>query len=344
MKNGIASYPTVQVLSGGRGVVEYNLPQSFSIDLDALPIGESRTVKFRLDGFEGVIDGSDFIINASVQAMDTYCGPRTFTTQKHITLQGEPSLFSYKTKDFSYIEQNNEITYTLRTVNRGSAVSEDTYVIDMIPENTEHVATYTQGITVDGDTLNCQDCQVFFAPILTDIPAEISPMNPFDPSVISSYFTPGVQTSPGVRESSFADPHYVAVLIDDGTGVFPVSQQKSFSIRVQDSATPLGGTITNYAAVFSKTNLQSITNQVQTSVFTNPGLIVHTSSNKDVVESCESFAWYVDYYSDAVGINDETTMRIEFPEGVAPQSITHVRNDVALSGGAVPTGDAMLYT
>lgn len=110
-----------------------------------MAIGEQRQISFRLDGFDGAIDADTFFIQAQITMTDAECGPQTMSVEQSVMLQGEPSLSSYKTRNLSYIEQGDEIEYMLYTINDGTTVSQDTYLVDTIPEGTEHVATYTSG-------------------------------------------------------------------------------------------------------------------------------------------------------------------------------------------------------
>lgn len=104
-----------------------------------------------------------------------------------------------------------------------------------------------------------------------------------------------------------------------------------FGITVQDNGNLPGETIRNYASIVSDENLQSITNQVETTILDNPGLIVDIESSKDIMESCEAYEWTVDYYSDAVGMNDETTISVTFPAGIIPTQVENEWNVYALS-------------
>lgn len=264
------------------------------------------------------------------------CGPSTFTSSKNTVINGTPLLAARKGKNLSFIGQGDEIEYSFFVLNRGNVAARDSFVVDKIPDNTQLVNVVTDGTSTNGITYNCDGCRVFFANTSPSLPTSVNPLTPFSVPMITSNFSLGTQTSPGIWTSPFPNPAYVAVEVDNAQGFLPVNDLRVLGMTVRDTGNQLGDRIRNHGGVLSADVLQSVTNQVETVILDQPGLVVDIESDKDILEACETFYWEVDYYSDAAGSNTQTTMTVEFPQNFHPLQIEHEWNSFALSGGAIP--------
>ena len=215
IKNGVTSYPTVQVLNAGGGTVTYNLPQSFTVDLGPLSPGQSRRIEFRLDQFEGTQDGSNFVIHSTVEANDPECGSFYFSTDKATTINGTSRLSAFKTRNLSFIGQGDQIEYSLYALNDGEVSATNGFVVDKVPEDTDLQFVKTTGTSTNGITYNCTDCRVYFAPASPSLPVDINVQDPFTVSDIFANFTLGSETSPGVWQPTISNAVFIAVEIDN---------------------------------------------------------------------------------------------------------------------------------
>lgn len=79
----------------------------------------------------------------------------------------------------------------------------------------------------------------------------------------------------------------------------------------------------------SNENIQAISNQVYSTLYTLPGLEIDIDSSKEVVSACEEFDWTVEFFNDASAENTKTIITTNFPSttSIDISNVTYVWND-----------------
>ena len=324
-----------------------NLGSSFPIDQLA-----DVSVTFSIPN--GVIEGSNYQVKLSASGQDDYCGPINLDSTLETFVHGTPNLKARKTLDYSVIKPGGQINYGLVFTNYGPSVSTNTFIVDVLPPNTTFVSAVTSGLNTNntvcnGQQFNCKNCKVYFADNLPSLPTALNPANPFTPSRILSNFILGNEdpvTHTWTKPAWVTNPKYIAYLVDDSLNTpkaYNVWEMNCVGLKVKDNNSSIGSLIVNSTAILSDQNLQSISNQVQTTILETPGLNIQMNSNPEVyINACKEFDWIVNYTNDASSPNYTTRIRIKLPNTVTylsgTNSLTHVRNTDTLLSGVLPTG------
>jgi uncharacterized repeat protein (TIGR01451 family) len=352
--------PTKLGFAGAEGgVVDLsNLPNSIFIDLDDLPAGQSKQVKVRFTVPRGAL--GSFVVNSSATAIDDEdCKEIRTVANTSTTVTGDPNLEMFKTRDEAIINSGETVNYQLRYFNNGEIPTEQTFVLDNVPDKSVFVEAYTSATDANLNDYTCEGCQVYFSKG-DNLPSELNATDPFDRAVIASHFTVGTEISPGVWTSPFGEEtKFIAFLVDDrDTGVFGAGFSGMVGFQVKNDndgiggetkGSPAGTIIYNYAAIFSDELLQAIGNTVFTTILPNPGLDIEKTSSDNTLFAGQEFDWYIDYYNNSSNANTTTTVSDTLPPEVELLSVGHewnentLNNDSDLVSGDVDiTGDPNL--
>lgn len=93
---------------------------------------------------------------------------------------------------------------------------------------------------------------------------------------------------------------------------------------------------------FSQQLPQTIANEVITAILDYPGVRASLKAEKDVVTACEANTVDTVYYADVGSDNETVTITTSIPEALTVTSLTHERNDAALSGSSLVAGPVTL--
>lgn len=308
-----------------------------------LQIGESLSIDFSIFAPVGINDGDSLNITAQVVGLSQdNCSFVSGIVSKKTIITAIPSMVSVKKRDKSYINSGQDILYTIEYTSQGTDPTQNTYILDKIPTETQFVEAYTN---------NCTNCRVYFSDS-SFLPTSLSPLNQITQNDVNTYFSIGVETflnsniwvpSSPITSTS---PVWIAFGLDDDSLPIPSLKALSsgkISFKVTDEGSASGVQIRNEAGIVSKELPQAITNQVLTTILPNPGLSVDKYSTKSVMYAGDSFDWVIDYFNDTGTADTVAYLLDTLPSGVTITSIDHEWNTLAIGNG-MPAGVQLITT
>lgn len=101
--------------------------------------------------------------------------------------------------------------------------------------------------------------------------------------------------------------------------------------------------MSNSAAVFSNELLQTISNQVQTTILPDPSLTIQKYPSKEEIASNEPFEWNIDYLNNSGNTNTGVFIEDVLDPRFDLLEIRHVWNEQAVDNGN-PSAETVLWT
>jgi len=342
--NGQARRPTFfgADTAGGSLVRTYDNNGDVASILVTWPSGilpqQTKQVKLTLGLPLGIRDSSNVLIAANLAAQDNFgCTPINANPSYETTINSSPVLEVRKDVDLTVVAQGSTYHYALRYVNRGTAPSTETWVIDRLPEG----LTITSGRgTATGQVWFASDLLLNPSNPLLGYIQKLDPNPNFDPNLtfddnfVRSRFTrstvrPDAVNDPGRYTPTIANAKWVAFLVDDpnfNPAVTPpilgVGNAGILDVTVAvKPTTPIGTVLQNEALIDSSELLQSIGNRVVTVVSGRPGLdLVKTCP--EVISNDEGFDYRISWINDTTNQNDTVTLVETFPVGFVPNDLS----------------------
>lgn len=206
----------------------------------------------------------------------------------------------------------------MTATNSGTATSQKTFIVDIIPPTAQFVSATTSGFDINANQYYCTGCIVYFASGNLTFPQyPLSTTNPFTLGQFQQFAT-GTVSATGLRTSPYgANTKYVAYLIDNMSAPqtaqgFGVGTTK-VGLKIKDLTTAPNNFITNNAGIINSELPQALTTPVQTQISPQPGLYLSITSSKPSIYSCEPFDLLVNYRNNGSQLNTFTTLTITLP-------------------------------
>ncbi len=331
---------------------------AIAVQAGDLPSGATRDFVLKLAAPKGTQQNTDITVVATLNANDpSNCAATNHSVSVDTTLRGAPVLDVFKTRDESLIKSAGDIHYQMTFTSSGDTPTTDTFLIDRVPTKSVFKEAYTNGANLDSNanSYSCAGCKVYFSRGNPPLPANISAVRPLSPAEVYANFSLGVETSPGKwappASMPASDVVYVAYLVDNTALARPqlaagASGTVGMAVTNDDNGSEAGtagstaGTVIyNYAAIISNQTLQAIGNTVNTTILSDPGLLIRKTTPRTIVTAGEAFDWFINYRNDS-NANDTSAIITEtLPYGVSLQDIYNTWNDKAVSQG-MATGEA----
>ncbi len=341
--DGVFVYPAYGGLTGGSiDWVNSNLSNGLvRVELNDLAKGDSLKIYLNLHVPSGSADGETFDVRSTLHGLDDLCpiDPIIYPVET-ARVATYPQARTYKKRDLAIIESSSYITYTVSYENIGTGPSHQTWIVDRVPQDTIFLSAALPN--------NAMEMRV--SDNLLDLPAALSTMDPISLADLATYFTPATDEGGGIWTSPLSKTLWLAYRIDDASidppqlGMLAAGE---ISLTVQNDeggpdaptgAGSLPGTqIFNESALLSEELLHGIGNEVNSLIAADPGIMVRKTSSKDILNSGESFEWWIDYYNNSGNEDLMARLRDELPAGVTLLGTRHQWNDVAVANGALPT-------
>ncbi|MCA9514725.1 MAG: DUF11 domain-containing protein, partial [Myxococcales bacterium] len=320
--NGVPRYLDVVGVNAGGGAVTYALPGEITVTWPTILPNQAKAVALSLGVPLGVKNATAMSVSAALSAQDDHaCAPITAAPSKQTTITSAPALEVRKDVDLTVVAPGTTYNYALRYTNHGTAPSSKTWIVDRLPD----------GVTVLSASAP-ETAEIWFssqgppfnagAPTTGGLPTKLLASFPFDDAVVRAHFTRGTATvAPGVVQAP-AGAKWVAFLVDDpafSPAILGVGGAGLLGVEVQVSPTAAVGTVLqNEALIVSDELLQSIGNQVVTTVSARPGLSLEKSC-PEVISTGEPFTYRIDWVNDTTNQDDVVTIIDTLPLGFVPE-------------------------
>jgi uncharacterized repeat protein (TIGR01451 family) len=340
--NGLMQFPSVQGISPAGTFDAVNGRIHFALGLMAP--GASRSITVLLDLPAGIIDGTEFVVNAEVSGLGALCGAATDNTSARAAVESSPKLRVFKRDIADLIPSKAKFDYELEYSNLGTAPSTRTFVVDRAPDRTVFVKA----------TGNSTVSRVWFSAVNSLPPQALSPLSPIDGTTIANNFSPGTLNDNGTPSDTSDDywtspfgtqTYWIAFEADDqllNPPQFALNTPRTVGITVQNDndaqgpgtdGSPEGTLLLNSAGIFSHELLQAIGNQVITTVKNQPSILVQ-KTGPSVVEAGVEFNWVVSYYNNSLTPAANVVVTDTLPPGITLLGVTHSWNAAVIGAPA----------
>ena len=368
--NGVMQYISLASITGGSVDLSTLASGYVTVSLGDIPPGAAfiRHIDLSLTIPAGVIDGTTYSVGVLINGSDPEgCQTIASSLSKTTIINAEPRIEVIKSREQALIGSGGDIHYEIDFRNAGRSPLTNTYIVDEVPAKTVLGAAYTSpAVDAVGNVFSCVDCKVYFSTGHPDLPVSISPADQFQVSDITNYFVLGVEVDPlnlttlqpgsGVwlPPASYANPSqikFVAWKIDDSSLPQPLLATNTLGkvgmyVTNDDDGSGSGtsgsvdGTIIrNNAASMADQLLQTISNQVITTILPEPGLRLSKTSDQDIIGAGTPFTWSISYYNDSGSDDTEVILTDALPLGVNISGLTHEWNSQALANDpTLPAG------
>ncbi len=309
----------------------------------------SKQVKINLGLPLGIRNADIVTLSANLSALDNNnCALIGASPNLQTTITSSPALEVRKDVDLTVVAPGTTYNYALRYINRGTAPSSKTWIIDRMPEGIS--ITAARG-PVGGEVWFAKDLLVNQANPGLGYLTHLDPNHTFDdafvrapgsglyPRFTKSTTQPDPSGDPGLFVPP-ADPpgtnppskwKWVAFLVDDpnfdpavSPAILGVGLNGILDVEVLVSpATPIGTTLQNEALIDSAELLQSIGNRVVTVVSGRPGLDIEKTC-PEVISSGEDFTYRISWINDTTNQDDIVTVVETFPNSFVPNDLDQV--------------------
>ncbi|MCB9731041.1 MAG: DUF11 domain-containing protein [Deltaproteobacteria bacterium] len=308
----------------GAQVLAGNPPSSLTVSWPSLPANTTRTVRIRFAVPAGVLNNATATFSGTV-SMDAVDCPQTITGTRSstTTFNVSPVLTAVKSVDFEAAGPNDDLTYTIRTLNTGDGVATNAFFLDKIPANT----SFKSGQPVSGGGT------WYFSSSTTLSLSE--PQNLTPATLGAAGFQAGHLSNGQWVPPTGMNPTWVWVDLTDqalSPKRFVTNHQVDVVFTVTLGTPPDGTLITNAGAIGADRVLAAVTNRTRTILTENPFAKV-TIDLPDVVASDETFTYVTDAYNSANSPDNSFVFVATLPEGLEYVSSNLTFNAAAIASG-----------